>query len=393
MKLKLLLSTALLAGVVAAQAVTQPTTGAAAPKVTTPANVSEATNANPQEAMKALFGDPTIVKAKGFDIKQSELDEIMSGAKANAAARGRKLPPAFTAAVLNQLITIHCLLEKATPADRAAGAAEAEEQYTNLVARFGSVAAFDRQLQAVGTTAAALRKKATQEATARAALKRILGVHATEAEAKAFYQAHQAEFEQPEMAHVRHILLLTIDPATHESLSTNAIEAKHKQIEDILKKIRNGADFATMAEKYSEDPGSKKNGGELPPFSRGQMQPEFETTAFSLTNGQVSDVIRTSYGYHIIKMIDKTPAKQYAFTDTLPHIDKTVADICKNGVEAQQIKKLAPAYMKKLRSELDVKIVDPSLKALDAAVRAQAAKAEAEAAAAGDTNAPAGSTK
>lgn len=384
MKLKLILSAALLVGVISAQAATKPV--APASTAFPASEMSAATNADPEAAMKALFGDPVIVKAKGFDIKQSELDEVMSGAKANAAAQGKKLPPAFTAAILNQLITIHALLEKATPADRAIGAAEAQEQYTNLVARFGSVEALDRQLKAVGMTTKELQKKASDEATAKAALKRVLGVTATEAEAKSFYEQHKAEFEQPEMAHVRHILLMTIDPQTHQSLSTNAIAAKHKQIEDLLKQIRNGADFATLAEKYSEDPGSKDNGGELPPFSRGQMVPEFETTAFSLTNGQVSDVITTQYGYHIIKMIDKTPAKQFGFNDTLPHSDKTVADICKNEVEAQKIKKLAPAYMKKLRSELDVQIVDPSLKALDETVRAQAEQAAAEEA---DTNADA----
>src|SRR5690242_12806349 len=110
MKLKLIFSAALLAGVISAQAVTQPV------------STSAATNSNPEDAMKALFGDPVIVKAKGYDIKQSELDEVLTGAKANAAAQGQKLPPAFTAAILNQLITIHSLLQKASPADRAVGA-------------------------------------------------------------------------------------------------------------------------------------------------------------------------------------------------------------------------------------------------------------------------------
>jgi len=359
MKIKLTLSAALIAGVISASAATQP--------AVTPAE----TNSNPEAAMKALFGDPVIVKAKGFEIKQSELDQVLTGAKANAAAQGQQLPPEFSVAILNQLITIQSLLQKANAADRTAGAAEADLQYTNLIKRFGSTEAFDRQLKAVGMTVADLRAKATQEAVAKAALKRELNIKVTDDEAKAFYDKHSADFEQPEQVHVRHILLMTVDPETHASLPTNTVAAKRKQIDDILKQIRDGGDFAALATKYSEDPGSKEKGGELPEFSRGQMVPEFEATAFAMTNNQVSEVVTTQYGYHIIKMIDKTPAKKYAFTDTLPNIDKTVADVCKSEVEAQKIKELAPDYVKKLRSDLNVEIVDSSLKALDESVRAQ----------------------
>jgi parvulin-like peptidyl-prolyl isomerase len=349
-----------MAGVISATAVTQP------------AVMPISTNASPEATMKALFGDPVIVKAKGFDIKQSELDQVLTGAKANAAAQGQQLPPEFSIAILNQLITIQTLLQKATPADRAVGAAEADLQYTNLLKRFGSQEAFERQLKAVGMTATELRAKAAQEAVAKATLKRELNITVTDDAVKAFYTKHAADFEQPETAHVRHILLMTIDPATRSPLPTNAVAAKRKQIDDLLKQIRSGTDFSALASQYSEDPGSKEKGGELPEFARGQMVPEFESTAFSMTNNQVSGVVTTQFGYHIIKMINLTPAKKYAFTDTLPQVNKTVAEICKNEVEAEQIKALAPDYIKKLRDAQSVEITDPALKMLDESVRAQA---------------------
>jgi ABC-type Fe3+/spermidine/putrescine transport system ATPase subunit len=71
-------------------------------------------------------------------------------------------------------------------------------------------------------------------------------------------------------------------------------------------------------------------------------------------------------------MIDKTPAKTFAYTDTLPQINKTVAEVCKGEVESEQIKAQAPAYVKSLRAEQQVTITDPTLKALDESVRAQA---------------------
>ena len=121
----------------------------------------------------------------------------------------------------------------------------------------------------------------------------------------------------------------------------------------------------------------------MPEFPRGQMVPEFEATAFSLTNNQVSDVVTSQFGFHIIKMIDKTPAKTFAYGDMLPQVNKTVADICKSEVESEQIKERAPAYVKNLRSELQVEITDPTLKSLDESVRAQADAAGTNAAPAG----------
>jgi len=370
MKLKLILSAALMAGVISSTAATQP--------VAAPAS----TNSSPEATMKALFGDPVIVKGKGFEIKQSDLDEVLTGAKANAAAQGQQLPPEFSVAILNQLITIQSLLQKATPADRAVGDAEANTQYTNLLKRFGSPEAFQRQLKAVGMTVEDLRNKAAQEAVAKATLKRELNIAVSDESAKAFYAKHAADFEQPEMAHVRHILLMTVDPATRTSLSTNTVAAKRKQADDLLKQIRGGADFAKLAKDFSEDPGSKANGGELPEFPRGQMVPEFESTAFSMTNNQVSDVITTQFGYHILKMIDKTAAKKFAFSDMLPQVNKTVAEICKAELESEQIKERAPGYVKKIRDELQVEIVDPALKALDESVRSQAEASSTNAAAA-----------
>ncbi|HZL79237.1 MAG TPA: peptidylprolyl isomerase [Candidatus Limnocylindrales bacterium] len=359
MKLKLILSAALMAGVISAQAATANST------------VSPVASTNSTaDAMKALFGDPVIVKGTGFEIKRSELDEIVSGAKANAAAQGQMLPPDFNLGVMNQLITIQLLLQKATAADRVAGKIEADLQYTNLLKRFPSPEAFQRQLKAVGMTVEELRGKATQEATAKATLKRELNISITEADAKDYYTKHSAEFEESEKAHVRHILLMTVDPATRMQLSTNTVAGKRKQIDDLLKRVKAGEDFAKLAKQYSEDPGSKENGGELPEFHRGEMVPEFEAAAFALTKDQTSDVVTSMFGYHIIKLMNKTAAKKFAFGDTIPQLNDTVANLCKKSVEVEKIKTLAPDFVKKMRAEYKVEILDPALKAMDEKMQA-----------------------
>ncbi len=356
MKLKLILSAALMAGVISVTAATE----TAAPKSAKAA----ATNADPQAAMTALFGDPVIVKGSGFEIKRSELDEVLAGAKANAASAGQTLPQDFSVGVLNQLITIQLLLQKATEADRAAGKTDADLQFTNLVKRFGSMEAFERQLKAVGMTMDNLRGKAMQEAVAKTALKRELKIAVTDADAKDYYAKNPADFEQAEMAHVRHILLMTIDPATRTPLSTNAVAAKRKQIESLLKRVKDGEDFAKLAKEFSEDPGSKGNGGELPEFHRGEMVPEFEAAAFSLAKDQVSDIVASAFGFHIIKGINKTAAKKIDYA--------IVAADLKEVLARRQIAKLAPDYVKKLRADAKLEILDPTLKALSEKVEAAA---------------------
>jgi len=333
-------------------------------------SVAAETNSNPETAMTALFGDPPVVKGTGFEIKRSDLDQVVTGAKANAAASGQQWQPDLEATILNQLITIQVLLQKANADDQAAGRLEADMQYTNLLKKFPSPEAFDRQLKAVGMTVEVLRAKATQEAVAKAALKRLLGITVTDEEAKQYYDEHPADFEQPELVHARHILLMTIDPATRLPLATNQIAAKRKEIDSLHQQLLAGQDFATLAKEYSEDPGSKANGGELPEFSRGQMVPEFETAAFALGTNQISDVVTTQFGYHLIKVLGKTPAKKIELAAARTEI--------KDFLARKQITKGAPAYVKKLRAEEKVEILDANLKALDEQLQATAA-AQAEA--------------
>lgn len=361
MKFTLLLS-AVLAGAACGHAATQP------------ALSTNATNSNPEAAITALFGNPVVVKAKNFEIKRSELDQVVSIARANAASAGQQLPLDYAAQVLDQLVTIQTLLQTATPADQVAGKQEADLQFTNLMKRFPSPEAFERQLTAQGMTLEELRAKATQEAVAKSALKRELNINITDEEARNYYNQHPADFEQPELAHVQHILLMTIDLATRLPLTTNMVAAKRQQIDDLRKRILGGADFSLIAKEYSEDPGTKANGGELPEFSRGQMVPEFEATAFALTNNQVSDVVTSQFGFHLIKLLDKKPAKKIDFA--------TADQDIKEGLGRLKIGKLAPAFVKKLRVDEQVEIVDPKLKSMDeqlqAAADAAAAAADAD---------------
>jgi len=113
------------------------------------------------------------------------------------------------------------------------------------------------------------------------------------------YNTNIEQYSQPEQVRASHILLKT------EGKDDAAVKAK---AEDLLKKAKAGADFAELAKANSEDEGSAKNGGDLDFFGRGRMVPEFDQVAFQLQPGQISDVVKTQYGYHIIKLTDKKAA-------------------------------------------------------------------------------------
>jgi peptidyl-prolyl cis-trans isomerase D len=113
------------------------------------------------------------------------------------------------------------------------------------------------------------------------------------------YNNNSEQYTTPEQVRASHILLKT------EGKDDAAVKAK---AEDLLKQARAGADFAELAKKYSEDEASAKNGGDLDYFGRGRMVPEFDQTVFAMQPGTISDVVKTQYGYHIIKLVDKKSA-------------------------------------------------------------------------------------
>jgi parvulin-like peptidyl-prolyl isomerase len=323
--------------------------------------------------MTALFGDPAIAKGNGFEIKRSELDEVMTGLKSAAIAHGQIIPQAqlvqFEGQMLIRLIHVQLLLKKATAVDKANGAQKTSLQLSNLLERAGSQEALDRQIKALGMTPDELRAKITQETIAQAVLTRELNVTVTDAEATNFYTDHPAEFEQPEMVDVRYLILLTIDPVTRAPLAAEQQQAKRKQIDDLLKRIRDGADFAALAKQYSEDPNSKESNNEMT-FVRGNpgIPPEVEASAFSLTNNQVSDVITTTVGYGLVKLLGKTPAKKVEYS--------IAADKIKDYLIQQKTGQLAPPYLDKMQKDGDVQILDADLKAAVAAAATANARAE-----------------
>lgn len=135
----------------------------------------------------------------------------------------------------------------------------------------------------------------------------------TDDEIKVYYQAHIDQYKLEDRAHVAHILFKTVGKTDAE-----VAEIK-KQAEDVLNKAKHGANFADLAKQYSEDT-SKDKGGDLDWIVRGQTVPEFEAAAFSLPKGAISDLVKTQYGFHIIKVIDRQMARTQTLDEVKPAI-------------------------------------------------------------------------
>ncbi len=134
---------------------------------------------------------------------------------------------------------------------------------------------------------------------------------------ESYYNSNVQQFQTPEQVRASHILLKT------EGKDEAAVR---KQAEDTLKQAKApGADFAALAKKYSEDDGSKANGGDLDYFPKGRMVPEFEAAAFAMQPGQISDLVKSQFGFHIIKVVDKKPASTRTLDEARAQIQETLA--------------------------------------------------------------------
>ena len=148
---------------------------------------------------------------------------------------------------------------------------------------------------------AELRLQHTVQALLRQQLAKV--PQATDQEAQAFYQANPALFDSGERLRASHIQIRVTESQTAE------VRAALKQrAGTLLEQIRGGADFAELARKSSGDPGSAGRGGELPVFQKGEFHPAFEQVAYALKPGEVSEVVETPFGYHIIKLHERLPS-------------------------------------------------------------------------------------
>jgi peptidyl-prolyl cis-trans isomerase C len=164
----------------------------------------------------------------------------------------------------------------------------------------------------------------------------------TDAEAKDFYAKNPDKFKQDEQVRASHILV-RVDPNADAKTKAKA----KAEIDSVLKQLKGGGDFAKLAQQHSQDP-SAAQGGDLGFFPKGQMVPEFDQAAFSLPVGQLSGIVTTQFGYHILRVTEKKPPRTVPFEEALAQI--------KQYLEQDKKQKAAEAFVDglKKKSKIDI---------------------------------------
>jgi len=168
----------------------------------------------------------------------------------------------------------------------------------------------------------------------------------TQHDLESYYDQHRDQYRVPEQVNVRHILIKTPLPGPDGKVDQKAIDAARAKAEDVLKQVKSGGSFAELAKKYSDDPGSAKLGGSLGWIGKGRTVPEFEKAAFSLPKGSTSDLVQSSYGFHIIHVDDK----QEAHVKSLDEVKSQIEPLIKQQKAAQEAQKQADQLLNEARS-------------------------------------------
>jgi peptidyl-prolyl cis-trans isomerase C len=211
--------------------------------------------------------------------------------------------------------------------------------------QFPTEAAFKQALIAQKMTLEQLREETRTQVLVSKMLQQEVGsqIAVKPTDISGFYEKNPDKFQQPEAVHASHVLI-----TVPEGAAPAARAAARAKAENVLKQARAGVDFAKLARTYSDD-ASKGRGGDLGFFPKGQMVPAFEAAAFALAPNQVSDLVESPFGFHVIKVIEKRPAQSVPFSEAAPRIEQYLRQ------EQQQAK--TKAFVDQLRAKGNVQVL------------------------------------
>jgi len=222
---------------------------------------------------------------------------------------------------------------------------EMKAQWERIKGNFGSEDELKKQVEAAGETIDKVKKglhdRLAEEHWMDAQVKDKANV--TDAEAEDFYKKNPDEFKSPEQVRASHILVRVEKDAKPE-----VVTEKEKAAQAIADRVKKGEDFAKLAKELSEDPSAKQNSGDLDFFTKEQMVPEFSKAAFSMKKDEISNPVRSDFGFHVIKVTDHKDAETVTLEKAKPQL---IAFLSRQKKQAEIQKVVAD-----IRSKADVKI-------------------------------------
>jgi peptidyl-prolyl cis-trans isomerase C len=294
----------------------------AAENSTTPVNKTKTNNTTAPAstaAVKSATATPgKVASVNGTPISQELFDRTLAYQQQIAAMKGVTITneqmSELKYEVLEGLISNELLYQESQKRGIKVEEKEINEAYETQKqkAQFKTDAEFQEALNKTKQTLSSYKAQLKQGLTLDHFIKTKFTDNATvsDSEAKKYYDDYPDYFKQPAQVKVSHIMIKVASNA----VQANKDEAKTK-MDQIMKRLKAGEDFATVARDVSEDTGSKANGGDLDYISKGQTPKSFEDAAFALKKGEISDIVKTDTGYHIIKLTDKKDAKTISYEE------------------------------------------------------------------------------
>ena len=240
----------------------------------------------------------------------------------NEVEKGVKFKDTFKDTVLNGMIDIEAVCEQAKKEKLVPTTDEVNKAFNNLKKNIDSDEEYEKKLEDLGISDKCIKNQVEKTLIIQKYAENFdKNVKITDEEMKKYYEEHKKDYYKDEVK-ASHILISTVDDNGNPLSEAKKKEAK-KKAEEVLKKAKSGEEFSELAKEYSDDPGSAANGGDLGYFTKGQMVQPFEEAAFSLKPGEISGLVESEYGYHIIKVYDKID-EQLPFDDVKDEIKNTL---------------------------------------------------------------------
>jgi len=259
--------------------------------------------------------DKKIAVVNGKEISQAEFEREITGLQQQYSKIGKSISESQLSKIKNdileRLINQELLYQQSQKNGIKVEKSAVDNQLTKFKANFSKEGQFKDWLTQMKLTENHMRAQFEEGLAIQQYIDTEFGekITITDEKTKQFYDDHPDFFKQPEKIKASHILIKT-DAEANETTKAEA----YKQIENIQKRLQTGDDFATIAKELSQCP-SSANGGDLGYFGRGQMVKPFEEAAFSLKAGELSGIVETTFGYHLIKVYEKKPAMVTPYVD------------------------------------------------------------------------------
>ncbi len=289
-----------------------------------------------------------IATVNGVGILREDFDNAVAQTRQRFQMQGQPISEAemeeFRAEILEQLIAEELLYQDALAKGLEVSDDAVDAQFRQIRGQFQTAEEWERALEANNTTESELRTQIRRgdliQQVIETAVADSAGPEVTDADVQEFYDEHPEYFDQGEQVAARHIII-----STQGMQSEAEIAEARERIEAIREEILAGADFAELAREHSDD-GSALQGGDLGAFGRGQMVPEFERAAFALEEGEISEIVQTQFGFHIIEVTERME------TGMIPIAD--VSQSIRQYLGQQRQADALSEYVERLREEADV---------------------------------------